>query len=267
MAMKNKTTHMFSGRFGIGVNTILFVATLVILKIFIHQMGLDFFVVNTLFSSVIGGVVFITGFLLSGIIADYKEADKIPSELRSSLETIWEEAKLFHRKTEKFSLSGLKETLLHIVRNFFAGLGHDGEHYKLEPCVASVNALSKSFAEMEKLGMPPNYIVRLKGEQSAVRRSILRVYHIQRTSFLPSAHILAESLTLGAIALLLFLKTEGSPESYFLFGFISYLFLYVRMLIRTIEKPFRQGHKTMDDVSLFLLHEFEKQLVRDKKQI
>jgi len=113
---------------------------------------------------------------------------------------------------------------------------------------------------MERLGMPPNYVVRLEGEQAALRRHTLRVLHIQRTQFLPSAHVLAEALVFGVIALMLFLKTEGAPESLFLFGFISFLFLYIRRLIRTIEKPFHQEHESMDDVSLYLLREFRKQL-------
>ncbi|MBI2798317.1 hypothetical protein HYX70_03425 [Candidatus Saccharibacteria bacterium] len=206
------------------------------------------------------GAIFIMGFLLAGIMADYKEAEKIPVELRSSLENIWEEGKFFSRDKREFNLSKLNDTLLSIVRNFFKGLGHEGDHYRLDPCVASVNELSESFGQMEKLGMPPNYIVRLEGEQASVRRQVLRVYHIQRTQFLPSAHILAESLALGMVFLLLFVKTEGSPESIVLFGFISYLFLYVRQLIRVLEKPFRQGDNTLDDVSLFLLKKFEKEL-------
>jgi len=244
----------------IGIGAIAVVALLVIAKLAIHAWGYEFFSLNALFTSAIAGAIFIMGFLLAGIMADYKEAEKIPAELRSSLENIWEEGKFFNRDKKEFNLKRLQDNLTAIIRSLLEGLGHEGDHYKLEPCIESVNQLSESFAEMEKLGMPPNYIVRLEGEQAALRRSVLRVYHIQRTQFLPSAHVLAESLALGIVGLLLFVKTEGSPESVVLFGFISYLFLYIRQLIRTIEKPFRQGHNTMDDVSLFLLREFDSRL-------
>lgn len=249
-----------ANRFSIGVWTLFVVLLLVAAKIVLHQGGFEFFSVNALFSSAIAGAVFIIGFLLSGIIADYKESERIPAEFRSALENIWEEGKFFNRDKKAFNVQKLKENLLEIIENFFKGIGHEGDHYNLQPCVDSVNKLSESFAEMEKLGMPPNYVVRLEGEQAALRRHALRVYHIQRTQFLPSAHILAEVLVFGVIALMLFLKTEGAPESFFLFGFISFLFLYIRQLIRTIEKPFREDHKSMDDVSLYLLREFRKQL-------
>lgn len=249
-------------KFRISLWTMLVVFLLIVTKLVLHQWELEFFSMNALFSSAIAGAVFIIGFLLSGIMADYKEAERIPSEFRSALENIWEESKFFSRDRGEFDLDALKKNVLQILGDFFSGIGHKGDHHDLEPCVTSINKLSESFAQMEKLGMPPNYIVRLEGEQAMLRRSVLRVYHIQRTQFLPSAHILAELLTFGVIFLLLFLKTKGAPESLFLFGFIAYLFLYIRHLIRTIEKPFREDHKTTDDVSLFLLREFIKQLNR-----
>jgi hypothetical protein len=36
----------------------------------------------------IGGAIFIIGFLLSGILADYKEAERIPAEIRTAMEAI-----------------------------------------------------------------------------------------------------------------------------------------------------------------------------------
>lgn len=103
--------------------------------------------------------------------------------------------------------------------------------------------------------MPPNYIVRLKTEQGIIRKTVLRTYQIQKTTFIPSVQILAESLIGFLTLFLLFLQTEGSIESYILFAFISYFFLYIGRLIHVLEKPFREDHGTMDDVSLFLLRE------------
>lgn len=254
--------HHLYKKFRISIGILMVIALLVIAKLVIHTWDIEFFSLNALFTSAIAGAIFIMGFLLAGILADYKEAEKLPAEMRSSLENIWEEGKFFNRDKKEFNLKKLQNNLVAVIQSFLKGLGHEGDHYKLEPCIESVNELSESFAQMEKLGMPPNYIVRLEGEQASLRRSVLRVYHIQRTQFLPSAHVLGESLALGIVMLLLFVKTEGSPESVVLFGFISYLFLYIRQLIRTLEKPFRQGHKTLDDVSLFLLREFENKLVK-----
>lgn len=242
----------------VGLWTAAAVGVLITIKFGLHAAGFEFLAVNTLFSSAIGGAVFIVGFLLAGIIADYKEAEKVPAELRALLENIVEEGRVFRLTKKEFDEKKIRSIAGEIVRNFFQGLSHEGNHSGLQPCLHSVDKLSESLLEMEKLGMPPNYVTRLKTEQGNLRRIVLRVYHIQRTQFIPSAHFLAMSLVGLVILLMLFIQTEGTPESMVIFAIISYLFLYVAQLIQILEKPFREGHQSQDDVSLFLLHEFEE---------
>ena len=62
------------------------------IKTIIHYCGLEFLDLNRLLTSGIGGAIFIIGFLLSSILQDYKESEKIPTDLRTSIEAIglWE---------------------------------------------------------------------------------------------------------------------------------------------------------------------------------
>ena len=232
---------------------------LIIVKFLVHRFGLDVIVVTPLFTSTMASAIFIITILLSGILADYKEAEKFPAEIRTALENILEEATQFHQNAPEFDIRKIQNDILEIVKNFLKGIGHAGNHYNLEPCLASINKLADSFASMEKLRMPPNYIVRLKSEQGLLRKIVLRTFQIQKTQFIPSVQILAESLISFLTFFLLFLQTEGSIESYILFGFITYFFLYIGRLIRVLEKPFREDHETMDDVSLFLLREMKSE--------
>ncbi len=244
----------------LGIQTAIAVVLLIAIKFILHAIGLEFLAVNTLFSSAIGGVVFIVGFLLAGIIADYKEAEKVPAELRASIESIIEEGRVFKTIKDEFDREKLNSNAREIIQNLFRGLSHESDHKDLKPCLILIDTLSNSFLEMEKLGMPPNYVTRLKTEQGNLRRIVLRIYHIQQTQFIPSAHFLAMSLISLVILLMLFVKTENSPESAVLFGVISYLFIYVARLIQIIEKPFREGDQSQDDVSLFLLHELKEKI-------
>ncbi|MEA2863344.1 MAG: hypothetical protein QOC84_1300 [Bradyrhizobium sp.] len=65
------------------------VATVVVLlggvKAAVHYSGLEFLQLNALLTSGIGGAIFIIGFLLSGILADYKEAERVPAEIRTTI--------------------------------------------------------------------------------------------------------------------------------------------------------------------------------------
>jgi hypothetical protein len=101
----------------------------------------------------------------------------------------------------------------------------------LAGAIAEVDRLSPAFAEMEKLGMTPNFIVRLRSEQDVLRKCLYRIYYVQKMQFLPSVHVLIQTLVVATIFLLLFLQTEGSPGSAFVFGFVSYMFVYALHLI------------------------------------
>ncbi len=247
-------------KFHVCIWVIPLVALLIVIKFFIHQFGFDLILVTPLFTSIMAGAIFIISILLAGILADFKEAEKFPAEIRGILENILEEASLFHHNNPKFDLQKMRADIHEIIKYFFEGIGHEGDHFNLKPCLTSIGKLVSSFDHMEKLGMPPNYVVRLKAEQGALRKIILRIFQIQKTQFIPSVHILAESLIGLLTFFLLFLKTDGSPDSYILFGFIAYFFLYIGRLIRVLEKPFREDHGTMDDVSLFLI----RTMIKDK---
>lgn len=246
-------------RFRIFAEVIAVVFVLSLAKAAINWLELEFLTLNALFTSAVGAAVFIIGFLLSGVLSDYKEADRIPGELRTAMESIYEDCRLFARDHTEFSLEAVRKNILGIVSSFHTAL-QDRKTCDLRHVLAHVDALSESFVEMETAGAPPNYIVRLKTDQSTLRRLIFRVSHIQRIQFVPSVHVLVQSLVFAIVSLLLFLKTEGSPESALIFGALSYMFIYSLYLVNTLEQPFRRGRQSLDDVSLFLLRELEERV-------
>jgi hypothetical protein len=252
---------MLRKRFGLFLTVVGFVILLGLIKTGIHALRFEFLNLNALFTSVIAGAVFIIGFLLSAILTDYKEAERLPAELRSSLEAIHDDCVSFARRNKDYDPRAVRAQLLHIVECLPSKLNARGDQ-NLAGVIKHVDALTDEFCILEELDMPPNYIVRLRAEQGIVRRALFRMYHMQRIQFVPSVHVLVQSLVVAVVSLLLFLKTEGSPESALIFGAISYMFVYVLYLAATLEQPFRKGRHSLDDVSLFLLREFESKLRR-----
>jgi len=228
------------------------------LKLAIHWTRLEFLTLNALFTSAIAAAVFIIGFLLSSVLADYKEAERMPAELRVSLEAIYDDTRVFARRGQ-FDAEPVRGILVGIVEELHASLDRKGDP-NLKAVIAKVDALTDQLADLETAGMPPNYIVRLRAEQGTIRRCVFRIYHIQRIQFVPSVHVLVQTIVLATVLLLLFLKTEGSPESALIFGAITYMFTYALHLVSTLEQPFRRNHRSLDDVSLFLLREFAEKV-------
>jgi hypothetical protein len=249
-------------RLGLFVSVVAVVVALSLSKTAIHWFGLEFLTLNALFTSAIASAVFIIGFLLSSVLADYKEAERLPAELRVALEAIHDDSRWFGRLANGYDAEALALTLLTLLGALRDAIGPTGLRDDFQPVIAHVDALTEHVAEMEREGMPPNYVVRLRMEQGVVRRCIFRMYHMQRIQFVPSVHILVQSLVAAIILLLLFLQTEGSPESALIFGAISYMFVYALYLVDTLEQPFRKGRRSLEDVSLFLLREFEAKVVR-----
>jgi hypothetical protein len=123
-------------------------------------------------------------------------------------------------------------------------------------CQAAIENLSQTLEELEESDVPAHYIVRLRSEQAALRKAALRVYHIQREEFLPSAKAMIMSIVIIIMLILLFTDMGGLLESLVTVGFLAFFFIYLLRLLNVIE-PFKAGReRTDDDVSLFLLTEF-----------
>ena len=61
------------------------------IKLIIHSLGLEILSVNPLFSALVASSVFLFGFLLNGVLTDYKESERLPAELASALELVTRE--------------------------------------------------------------------------------------------------------------------------------------------------------------------------------
>jgi len=208
-------------RFRLFFNVVAMVAVLVLAKAAIHNFGFEFLELDVFFPSVVASSIFIIGFLLSSILPDYKELERMPAEIRTALEGIHDDAEAFAWKSPNFDIGGLRKTLAGIVIALENGLGAKGEHSDPAGAIAEVDRLSSAFAAMEQLGMTPNFVVRLRNEQDVLRKCLYRIYYVQKMQFLPSVHVLIQTLVVATIFLLLFLQTEGSPGSAFVFGFVS----------------------------------------------
>lgn len=250
------------GKFYIFFTVACLCVVFLLVRYFIISFGLDFITLNSLSSSIIASTTFIIGFLLSGVFSDYKEVDKIPSEIRSLLESILSEGSALERKDPDFRGNNLKlkHMALSFIKEFEDGLSHTKDHSHIEQALEEIRNFDEVFDDMERRGVPPNYMTRIKTEQSNLKKILLRIYHIQKTKFIPSVVFLVDSMIALAVFLLLFVKTDlyiGFAQ----LAIISYILLYSRRLIVLLEKPFRKGNDdTEDDVSIFVLRELKQEL-------
>src|SRR5512137_2349531 len=83
-----KSTKKIWQKWSIAFRIIPIVAFVGILKYLSHIYGFEFMELNALFTSLVAGTIFLIGFLITGVLSDYKESEKIPSELSATLKSL-----------------------------------------------------------------------------------------------------------------------------------------------------------------------------------
>src|SRR5215472_9888995 len=121
----------FSRRFRLFLNVLAIVALLVAIKFAVHLMHAEYLALDTLFSSVVAGTIFIIGFLLSGLLPDYKEAERMSGDIRVALEAIYDDVLSFSRQTEGVRVYEIKEIVVSIVASLDKGLRDRADHAHL----------------------------------------------------------------------------------------------------------------------------------------
>ncbi len=197
-------------------------------------LGLEDIEINPLYTGLVAGNIFLLGFLLSGVLSDFKEAEKLPVELTASLESIADELLSINKlKDSPEALAGVR----HISATVDSILGWLHGRITLAPVLAHVTALNGVFASLEDQTQP-GYITRIKGEQNAVRRMIMRINAIRGTSFVAAGFTVAALTSLLLITLLLFIDVAPLVTDTILICILTFLLVYVLLLVRDLDNPF-----------------------------
>jgi hypothetical protein len=100
-----------------------------------------------------------------------------------------------------------------------------------------ISGLNDHFLAFEPLTQP-NFIVRLKQEQSAIRRMVIRINTIRETSFVMAGYAIAELTSVLLVLGLLFTDVGELGLEVFLVATLAFLLGYMLLLIRDLDDPF-----------------------------
>lgn len=217
----------------------------------------------SIYWSILSSVIFLYGFILSPAISEYKESEKLITEIKNSLNNIKDDIEYFSLLKPEFKINKDKfNTILNsIVNRFYTHIIDDKWLYNINQFIE----LNNIALEWEKLGITANHIIRLKQELSLVRKSFLRIEEIKEKFSLPKIiHQLKDFITFMVIVTLLFLNIwkEGLDtiwqiqESVMLF-LISFLYIYLSFIINGLENPFDKG-RFVWYIDLWFLKEFSE---------
>lgn len=244
------------------LTTLPFVAVVTLLKA-VLEFGVSFTGVVE-FSDVgvvLTGAVFLTGFLLAGTMADYKESEKLPGEIANLLETI--EEVMMVCCAQKPQALDLKEMRGHVLNLADTIKGWLLRQHAVDRVFAEISKMNAVVVKIDQAGASA-YGNRIVPELANLRKACSRIDVISRTGFLPPAYALLEVLLAMILGLLLASKFKSPVAEFILVPFVSLVNIYMLRLIRDIDDPFDyapDGSKRGGaEVDLFPIDEFRARL-------
>ncbi|HEX8068106.1 MAG TPA: hypothetical protein VF520_16430 [Thermoleophilaceae bacterium] len=214
---------------------------------------------NPLHSGLVAATVFLLGFLLAGTLADYKESERLPGELAARTEAIADECQILFADKEAEPARRCLEHLGDLAHALDSWLnGREGVEAPLD----RIQGLNRFFLEFEPLTQP-NFIVRLKQEQSALRLLVTRIDTIKETSFVGAGYLIAEITATLLLISLLVVDIAPLGAALLLLAMIAFVVVYMILLIRDLDDPFeydRHGRRGAAEVSLAPIDRLERRM-------
>jgi hypothetical protein len=243
------------------LSTLPVVAGILVLKLFLEfVLGFQGFIDFSDVGIILTAGVFLTGFLLAGTMADYKEAEKLPAEISCTLETLEDIFVLAATDRPELSVSGLRRELLSptdTIKDWLLRLRTTPEVY------AAMTRMSVLLQQLERAGAGP-YASRAVPQLMMVRRSVSRIDVIVRTGFLPPAYALLEALVVMIITLMLIARFRSVVAESLIVPFVSLINIYMLRLIKDVDNPFefegRHKGPGSGEVALFPIDEYRQRL-------
>lgn len=243
----------------IAVRVAPFIAATIVAKFAMHHLGWDDVELNTLHSGLVGGNIFLIGFLLSGTLSDYKESERIPTEVAARAETIADECQILFRD------QGAPE-----ARACLAQVGTFAESLTawlrgratVDAPLEALEGFNDHYLAFQPLTQP-NFIVRLKQEQALLRLLVLRINTIKETSFVGAGYVISWIASMLLVVALVLADFATLGAEIFMVCSITFVIVYLVFLIRDLDDPFdydENGRRGAADVSLAPLARLEQRM-------
>lgn len=237
------------------------VAFLCAAKVIVHYLGFEQISVNQLFSAMVASTVFLLSFLLNGVLQDFKESEKIPGELATSLESLALEIQAIPAYHSEARVGAAHAAVVGLGQGIVAWLN---EFMSTDQLLRQYQAVHREVvgAAVQFKGDASTLRGRLMGEMSVILQKINRIQQIRDTTFVPLVYWMADIAAFLLFSGLVMARSENILESVFFLAVISFVVILLLRLIDDIDNPFGSSDpSSAEDVSIELLEQAVQRLV------
>lgn len=235
-------------------------AGFVLLRALVHRLGLDVLELSPLLSSLVAATVFLLGFLLNGVLSDYKESEKLPGELSTSLFLLAKEIKAIPIHTPGAPIKDDVEAIYYLCISIIRWI--KGEISTNQ--VMAVYSLTHDRSVRASSWLKDSTLKgRLMAEMGVILRAINRIEVIRETDFATIVYLLAYAASGILCTGLTLIKGDSSSyynTSFFLFC-LSWILIFILHLISDLDNPFGfSDDSSAEDVDLAILESTQLRL-------
>jgi len=186
--------------------------------------------------AVITGVTLILGFMLAGVLADYKESERLPGVVASALNG-FHSAATGGLASKDLETTWAKQRILVVVDAVCAWFTKGTRDEEMWSAHADLAAL---IVDAEKKGMGTHYVGRLLTLNGELTNTLSRISVIRNTSFIQAGYVLMGFLVTVMMALLAVVDFPSTVMSWIAPAVLSLVYTYLLFLVKDLDNPF--GH-------------------------
>lgn len=255
--MKTKSRRKYVNKWMIVIKAMIVAAVLAGVKFGLHTLNMEFIRVDPLISALISGVIFTMAILLTGVMTDFKESEKIPGELAASIKALHKDFELlaFAAKEETGSAILHLNSLIRVMINQF-----ETNRWKQTEIGEVIEKIDEDVRLMAAKNMPPPYVIKMRNELNNIEKISNRIDTIEETNFLPSAYALSQAAVLFVFLILLFSVVDPYLIGMVIIFTVTFLIMGILLLIKDMDNPFETGGTGSADVDLSHIYKLDQYL-------
>jgi hypothetical protein len=200
------------------------------------------------------GIIFIIGFMLAGVFTDYKEAERLPSDIANSVISIHNHSLTVKSISAQYNPSSLDcyfIDLLGKIENWLKSKDN------WDTLFNKIELLSSHFSELKKNGGDLQF---LECERKNIFCSLTRIKVMKETVFLRAGYTIMWFMSIVVVIIISLVKHEDPLFGYFCQGFYTLLVFSTLNLIKDMDDPFEFGKRSggSAEVDIEILSETRK---------
>lgn len=207
---------------------------LVGLKLLLVQAGLQKAVTLQLVSSLIGGVIFTLAIILSGVFQDFKESERLVSDVSSVLRRMHAEAALVASGER---LAAMRAEIAEVATAFVQDL-RVGKEIRTGAILSRIDRIDALLHEAARTGAASSQVRTMQVSLTTLTRAMDRLETIVETMFMRAGYAYAGTAVFLALGVLTFTAFDPYTQGLALHGMASFLLVGLLILIYDLDNPF-----------------------------